>query len=73
LEILFKQGTESRSSDEVHVVQEARGKTVKLNDGTFGQHTEKHHIKKDHTQDVYLLYGIDETGRHPYPKKIGVL
>ncbi len=31
---LFKKGTESRWSDEVHVVQSASGKTVVLTDGT---------------------------------------
>ena len=31
---LFKKGTESRWSDEVHVVQSASGKTVTLTDGT---------------------------------------
>jgi hypothetical protein len=31
---LFKKGTESRWSDEVHVVKEASGKTVTLTDGT---------------------------------------
>ncbi len=31
---LFKKGTESRWSDEVHVVQPATGKTVVLTDGT---------------------------------------
>jgi hypothetical protein len=30
---LFKKGTESRWSDEVHVVQSAIGKSVKLTDG----------------------------------------
>jgi hypothetical protein len=31
---MFKKGTESRWSDEVHVVKEASGKTVTLTDGT---------------------------------------
>jgi hypothetical protein len=31
---MFKKGTESRWSDEVHVVQSASGKTVVLTDGT---------------------------------------
>ena len=31
---LFKKGSESRWSDEIHVVKEARGKTVTLTDGT---------------------------------------
>ncbi len=31
---LFKKGTESRWSDEVHVVQSAIGKSVTLSDGT---------------------------------------
>jgi hypothetical protein len=31
---LFKKGTESRWSDQVHVVQSASGKTVMLTDGT---------------------------------------
>ncbi len=31
---LFKKGTESRCSDEVHVVQSATGKSVILTDGT---------------------------------------
>jgi hypothetical protein len=31
---MFKKGTESRWSDEVHVVQSASGKTVTLADGT---------------------------------------
>ncbi len=31
---LFKKGTESRWSDEVHVVQSASGKSVTLTDGT---------------------------------------
>ncbi len=31
---LFKKGTESRWSDEVHVVKSASGKTVVLTDGT---------------------------------------
>jgi hypothetical protein len=31
---LFKKGTESRLSDEVHVVQSASGKSVTLTDGT---------------------------------------
>jgi hypothetical protein len=30
---MFKKGTESRWSDEVHVVQTASGKTVQLTDG----------------------------------------
>ncbi len=31
---LFKKGTESRGSNEVHVVKEASGKTVTVTDGT---------------------------------------
>ncbi len=31
---LFKKGTESRWTDEVHVVKEASGETVVLTDGT---------------------------------------
>jgi len=36
---LFKKGTESRWSDEVHVVQSASGKTVVLSDGTTHRRT----------------------------------
>ena len=36
---LFKKGTESRWSDEVHVVQSASGKTVVLSDGTTHKRT----------------------------------
>ncbi len=44
--ILFKQGTESRWTDEVHVVQEAWGKAVILKDGPL-----KHQIKKKPYQE----------------------
>jgi hypothetical protein len=36
---LFKKGTESRWSDEVHVVQSASGKSVTLTDGTTHRHS----------------------------------
>ncbi len=36
---LFKEGTESRWSDEVHVVQSARGKSVTLTEGTTHRHS----------------------------------
>ena len=37
---LFKKGTESRWSDEVHVVQSAIGKSVTLTDGTTHRRSE---------------------------------
>jgi hypothetical protein len=74
---LFKKGTESRWSDEVHVVQSAIGKSVTLTDGTTHRRNTvfmvPHNTVMAPNTEKYVIKAVQRSTKTNYSPKEKVL